>query len=67
MKLENIVQKTGVVNDGMTIGEGFKLCVKDMVAISVQPPISSVLLNLSAVEFQRQESLRECGCAVVFQ
>ena len=31
MKLENIVQKTGVVNDSMTISEGFKLCVKDNV------------------------------------
>lgn len=31
MKLENIVQKTGVVNDAMTISEGFKECVKSNV------------------------------------
>jgi len=29
MKLENIVQKTGVVNDGMTLKEGFQKCVKN--------------------------------------
>jgi CBS domain-containing protein len=31
MKLENIVQKTGVVNGDMTIEEGFKECVKNNV------------------------------------
>lgn len=28
MKLENIVQKTGVVTDAMTISDGFRECVK---------------------------------------
>ena len=27
MKIDNIVQKTGVVKDGMTIGQGFQECV----------------------------------------
>lgn len=31
MKLENIVQKTGIVNDAMSISEGFQECVKNNV------------------------------------